>query len=100
MNLENELREALRREPAPDGFAARVLGKTRVIPFWRRPATLALAAGLAVAALIPSALLEHRRREEQRGIEARNQLVTALAITRVQLNQVKEKIRQNTRRAL
>ena len=92
MNFEDELRTALRREPAPADFAAQVLSKTRILPFWRRPATLALAAAIALAALIPPAIYEHRR--QQRAVEARDQLIEALAITKVQLLEVSEKIRQ------
>ena len=100
MNLEDDLRRALRREPAPADFAARILArttlaKTRVLPFRRRPVTLAIAAALALAALIPPAVYQHRR--QQRALEARDQLVAALAITRVQLEHVKERIRRNTR---
>jgi hypothetical protein len=95
MNLEDDLRRALRREPAPPDFAARVLRKTRVLPFWRRPVTLAIAAALLLAALAPPAVYEYR--EHQRAVEAREQLILALSITKVQLQHVKEKIRQNTR---
>ena len=100
MNLDDELRAALKREPAPEDFAARVLAKTRtsgarVLPFWRRPLTLALAATLAVAALVPSALYQYR--QQRRATEARDQLVAALSITRVQLQHVRERIQQNTR---
>jgi hypothetical protein len=99
VNLENELRDALRREPAPEGFAARVLVKSRAAPWWRRPAALALAAGLAVAALIPSAI-EYRLRQQRRALEARDQLMAALAVTRVQLQHVRERIQRNTRHTL
>jgi hypothetical protein len=100
MNFEDELRAALRREPAPPDFAAAVLSKTAslqkgVLPFRRRPATFALAAALAVAALVPPAVNEYRR--QQRAVEARDQLIEALAITKLQLLQVGEKIRRNTR---
>ena len=102
MNLEDDLRRALRHEPAPADFAARVLSKTtiaktktRVRPFWRRPVTLAIAAALALAALVPPAVYQYRR--EQRAIEARDQLLVALSITRSQLQHVKERVRQNTR---
>jgi hypothetical protein len=98
VNLENELREALRRESAPEGFAARLLARTRPAPWWRRPATLALAAGVTLAALVPSAVYEYRQR--QRAMEAGNQLMTALAITRVQLQRTKEKISRSTRHIL
>ena len=95
MNLEDDLRRALRREPAPADFAARVLRRTRVLPFWRRPVTLAIAAALALAALVPPAVYQYRRYE--RSIEARDQLLVALSITRSQLQRVKERVRQNTR---
>jgi hypothetical protein len=100
MKLEDDLRTALRREPAPDGFAARVLAKAkpRVVPFWRRPAVLAMAAVLVLAAVVPETVHEYRRRE--RALAARDQLLTALSITRVQLRQVRERIRQNTRHKL
>lgn len=109
MNLDDELKAALRREPAPADFAAKVLAKTtlakttlaktrgsqaRVLPFWRPPVTLAIAAALALAALIPPAV--YRYREQRRAIEARDQLIVALSITKVQLQHVRERI-QNTR---
>ena len=105
MNLEHELREALRREPAPGGFAARVLAQTRVTPirntpWWRRPATLALAAALILALLIPSEISIYRQHEKQRGLAAKEQLMNALAITRVQLQQAKARVRRNTRKAI
>jgi hypothetical protein len=104
MNLENELRAALRREPAPRDFAARLLSKTVLsktrMPLWRRPAMLALAAAVVLAALIPSASFEYHQRQHQRALRAKDQLMTALSITKVQLRQAKEKIRQNTRHAL
>ena len=108
MNLDDELRAALQRELAPADFAARVLAKTtlarkhqerpRALPFRRRPVTFAIAAALAVAALIPPAVYQYHQR--RRAIEARDQLITALSITRVQLQQVKEKINRNTRRKI
>ncbi len=103
MNFEDQLRTALRREEVPPGFAARVLAatpapKARVLPFWRRPLTLALAAALVLAALAPPAI--HFYTERQRALEAREQLLLAFSITRVQLQQAREKIRENTRRRL
>jgi hypothetical protein len=96
MSFEDDLRQALRREPAPSGFAARVLAETvvrdpRVLPFWRRPLTLALAAALALGVLLPPGIYEYQQR--QRGIRARNQVFAALAITRTQLKQAKDKIK-------
>jgi hypothetical protein len=105
MNLEDDLRAALRREPAPEGFAARVLAATAppkrtVLPFrhssvFTSGRALAIAAALAVAAVVPAAVYEYRR--ERRALEARDQLMVALSITRVQLHQAREKVRQTTR---
>jgi negative regulator of sigma E activity len=100
VNLEDDLRAALRREPAPAEFAAGVLARTilqkpRVLPFWRRPVTLGMAAALSLAAVVPPAVYEYR--QQRRALEARNQLILALSITRTQLQQIREKIRQNTR---
>ena len=94
VKLEDDLRAALRREPPPSDFAAPVMARTRVVPFLRRPIAMAIAAAVALAAVIPS-VYEYRR--EQRGIEARDQLVQALSITKVQLQQAREKIRRNAR---
>jgi hypothetical protein len=99
VNLENDLRSALRREPAPPDFAARILKKTRG-PLWRRPAMLALAAVILLAALLPTAEIQYHRRENRRALQARNQLMTALSITRVQLRQAREKVRRNARHTL
>jgi hypothetical protein len=98
MNLEDELRNALRREPAPANFAAGVLAKTRVRSFWQRPAILALAAGLAITALVPQAMRQYHTR--QRAIEAKDQLIMAFAITKAQLRHTKEKLQHNTRQKL
>lgn len=97
MNIEDDLRRALRRERAPADFAAKVLAKTtaRVVPFWRRPMALAIAAALTVTALVPSGVYEYRR--QRRAEEARDQLIVALSITRIQLQQVRERVRQNMR---
>jgi len=114
MNPDNEkfedlLRASLQREPAPSDFAAKVLAKTgapvssRVIPMrpkpWlQRPLTLALAATLAAVAIIPAVLLDYEHREQQaRGLKAKQDLLTALAITRDQLQQAREKVRRTTR---
>lgn len=104
MNFEDDLRTALRRESAPPDFAARVLSrtaraKTRA-PFWRRPAMLALAAVLVLVAVIPPAAIQYRRSEQRRALRAKDQLMMALSITRAQLRQAKEKVRQSTRHTL
>lgn len=101
--LEQALRESLRRSPAPPDFAAKVLAKTRPsangsrISWLRRPFTLALAAALMAVAIIPAVVLDHERREAAKGLKAKQDLLTALAITRDQLRHARDEIRRNTR---
>lgn len=93
MSLEDDLRQALRREPAPPGFASRVLARTRP----RRSFPLAIAAAVAVAVLIPSGFYQYR--QHQKAIAARDQLIAALSITRDTLQHVQQQIQHNTRHA-
>jgi F0F1-type ATP synthase delta subunit len=103
-NFEGQLRRAFRREPAPADFAAKVIARAAagkvVVPFWRQPLTLALAAGLVVAALLPPSVAAYRRRQEERAAEARAQVLTALSITKTQLLRVSAKVQRNMRHAL
>jgi hypothetical protein len=101
MNLEDQLREALRREPAPADFKRRLL--QRVPPkkraplfWWKRRMSFALAAAVIVAAAAPALILEQRR---ERGIEARDQLLTALRVANTTLRHTKQMIQKNTRRS-
>jgi hypothetical protein len=96
MNIDDALRDAMRREPAPAGFAAKVMDRA-VKEKPRRYLPMALAAGLVLAALAPSAVFEYRR---WRALEARDQLRQALLITRVQLQAAREKVYRNTRSIL
>jgi len=93
MNLEDDLRRALRREPAPPDFAARVLARTRP----RRAFLSAVAAAVAAAVLVPSGIYQYRQR--QKATEARDQLVLALSITQVQLQHIQQQIQHHTRHA-
>ncbi len=113
MNFEDDLRVALRREPPPGDFAAKVLAaaarqesevaspfwrRPAALAFWRRPAAWAVAAGLAAAAILPPAVLEYRHREELRALEAKHELLSALSITRAKLRQTKERVHRATAR--
>lgn len=108
--LHEALRESLRREQAPPDFAAKVLAKTSgrvpapklsLIPkrpksWMQRPVTLAVAAALAGLAIIPAVRVEQHRREQAAGLKAKQDLLTALAITREQFREAKEKIQRTT----
>jgi hypothetical protein len=101
--LEQVLRESLRRSPPPSDFAAKVLAKTRPSPggsrmsWLRRPFSLALAAALMAVAIIPAVVLDYERRETAKGLKAKQDLLTALAITRDQLQHARSEVRKNTR---
>ena len=97
--LEEELRAALGREPAPPDFA-RKLRKRLPVSLWRRPATWAMAAGLLLAAAIPPAVIEHRRQQEARALEAGRQLDFALQLTGLKLRQARARIQRATKHSI
>jgi len=96
MNVENELRKALRRQSPPAGFAERVIAKAGGqfrTPWWKfRPLVLANAVALTVVLFAGGVI--YQRHEEQRALDARRQLVTALNVTRVSLQKAQERIRR------
>jgi hypothetical protein len=104
--LEDELRGALRRENPPADFAAKILAQTvdahalRVVPkrppIWQRPVGLAMAAAIAAMAIVPAVMVEQHRREQERGLKAKQELLTALTITREQFQQAKARVQQAT----
>lgn len=104
MNIDDQLYRALKRESAPPDFAANVLARARaetpVLPFWRRPLILALAAVFLLAAVVPPVISEYQTRQRERALKARTQLLTALTITKTQLRRVNARIQRNTKRAL
>jgi hypothetical protein len=111
-DFEDTMRSAMRRDPAPADFAARVLAKTTALdgaarrpkvltmPIWRRPAAWAMAAGLTIAAVVPPSVMEYQRRREARALEAKRELLLALEVTRLKLKQTRERIQRNSRHTL
>jgi hypothetical protein len=97
--FEEELRAALRREPAPPDFA-RKLRRRLPVSIWRRPIAWAMAAGLLLAAAIPPAAIEHRRRQEARALEAGRQLEYALQLTSAKLRQTRERVHRATKHTI
>jgi len=101
VNIEDRLREALEREPAPADFKRKVMQalpakKNLSIFWWNRRLSLALALAVIVAAVVPTVIVENRHR---RGIAARDQLLTALRVTNTTLRRTKQMIHKNTRRS-
>lgn len=105
--LEDALRDSLRREEPPAGFAAKILAQTvgspalRVVPkrersWFQRPMGLAMAAALAAIAIVPAVMVEQHRREQERGLKAKQEILTALTITREQFQQAKARVERAT----
>ena len=102
MNLETDLRRALRPEDPPPGFADRILALTAqslspVQPrrWWQLRGLVfvpALAAALAIALTITA--VGWQRYEQQRALEARRQLITALTVTQTSLQKAQQRIRR------
>ena len=97
MNLEDSLRQALRREPAPRGFAARVMSaaSARAVPLrqpWWGVRGLVLRSALAGTSVVLIGGVGFQRYEQRRALEARHQLLTALTVTKVSLQKAQERI--------
>jgi len=65
--------------------------------WFRRPFTLALAAAVTAIAIVPAVVVDYKHREETKALQARRDLLTALAITRNQLQRVRAKVQRNVR---
>jgi hypothetical protein len=103
VNFEEQLRSALRREPAPAEFKRKVMEGIRVgaatMPWCRRHAFLSIAAAILVAALIPGAAAEYRHRRHERAISAEKQLVAALSVANAKLRETRRMIHRTMRRS-
>lgn len=100
MSLETDLKDALRRVPAPEGFTGRVL--SRVKNASRRPAVVntswwrAVAATFLLAVIIGSwgthEMIERRR--EREGQRASQQVLLALRITGSKVAHAQREVRE------
>ena len=91
-DLEQELRRALARVEPEKDFSA-VLYSRSHLGFWKESrGMMALAAGLVFLLLIPIGALQYQAYEarQRRGEEARDQLITALRITRNKLQKTRQ----------
>jgi hypothetical protein len=97
--LENDLQDALRRRPAPPGFAARLLARIERDASFRtaqprRPPTRRLwmlAAAAVLMAAVGAGVFEHARRIRVRNEAALQRTLTALSIAATQLDRVERK---------
>jgi hypothetical protein len=94
MNLENDLKRALRRESPPAGFAGRVMQRIertethRTRPAWWRAAAASVA---LVAAL--GGYTAHRVLEQRRGEYAKEQVLEAMRIASEKVRYAQEEAR-------
>jgi UDP-N-acetylmuramyl pentapeptide synthase len=87
--LDDELKNALRREEPPPGFAGRVMARVET----KRPSRPWWAAAIAAAVLLAAGVeFEHQRRVRAEGEQARERVMLALQITGSKLQFIKEKI--------
>lgn len=96
-DLDDELRNALRREEPPPGFAERVMARVQSAPpparrWWMLPQLRWAAVAAAVIVLAGGVGMERQRRLRAEGELARDQVMLALRITGSKLQFVKEKI--------
>ncbi|MGO8731598.1 MAG: hypothetical protein ACLQVM_02265 [Terriglobia bacterium] len=104
--FEDKLRDALRREAAPEGFAEKVMARIRGLPqpaaiAWRqfgavfaRPVLGWALAAAAVCLVVAAGVLHHERQDRlrQEGEMARVQVRQALHIASVKLNAARKKV--------
>lgn len=99
--IEQALKAALQREPAPEGLAQRIvqLANIReasrrlgpaVIPWWRLPLLRWAAVGVTAACAVGAALEYHQ--QQVRGEQARQQVLLALRITGSRLRVVHQQV--------
>lgn len=106
-NLEDALRDALRREKAPDGFTANVLARvTQKKPvvraqnrnwfslFSRPLIRFAAVAAVSIGPIIAGVYYRNLQRERAQGEAAKQQLMLALRIAGSKLQLAKEKVQE------
>ena len=87
MNLENELKAALRRQDPSPGFANRVIARSRP----RRKAPL-VAWAAAMAAMLVGGIAIHQEYQQRQAERAKEQTMLALRITAEKLNFARAKV--------
>ena len=109
--FEDKLRNALRREAAPEGFAEKVLARIRGLPqpgakgwrqfgaFLARPVLRWALTAATVCLVIAGGVVHHERQEHLRreGEMARVQVRQALRIASVKLNVARKKVQEINR---
>jgi hypothetical protein len=96
-DLEQSLRAALARVPAPAGLAERILaligaGPMRKTRWWRTTALRWALAAALLAAMAAGGVIAYQRQQRARGERARRQVMLALRITGARLHAVQAQI--------
>jgi hypothetical protein len=91
MNLEDELRAALRREDPSLGFAKRVVARAKATPRSNRP-IFRMAWAMAIAAMLVIGLTATYEVRQMKAERAGREAVMALRIAADKLNSVREKV--------
>ena len=104
--LDQELRAALRPQPAPDGFADRVLARIDAAhapqsPAFRERSRFAVRSRWAMAAVLLlaiglGAVWAHQRQRRIEGERVRDQVLLALRITGATINAMQNQVAQNS----
>jgi hypothetical protein len=97
MNLEDELRAALRRTEPPAGFTERVLGRVAATPV--RPAAkpwTKWVAALAASVILAAGAFEYRQYQGER---AKSQVLLAVRIAAAKLNKAQKKVQMLNHRS-
>ncbi|HLY17468.1 MAG TPA: hypothetical protein VKR61_09595 [Bryobacteraceae bacterium] len=107
MNLDDELKSALRRHEPPPDFTARVLarvsaGPARTAPLAGLSSTLTRkstrwVAAIAATLLLAAGALEYRQYEGER---AKSQVLLAMRITASKLNKAQKKVQMLSHRSI
>ena len=98
MSLENDLREAMRRVPAPEGFAERVLARVKDPQRESRPVWWRAAAATFLLAAILGGWGAHETMRRREGERAREQVLLALRIAGTQVARAQAEARQHMAR--
>jgi hypothetical protein len=93
MNLENDLKRALRREAPDSGFAGRVLARIERAESPKRPAWWRAAAASVTLAALLGGYGTYRVLEIRKGERAKEQLLTAMRIASEKVNYAKQEVR-------
>lgn len=97
--FEQELKDALRREPAPDWLADAVMARVgaerqkKQKPEWFGWARMRwVAATVVLVAVVGGVRFEQQREERIRGEQAKQELMAAFQVTGMKLRQVEERV--------